>query len=100
MRKKLVICITIAMISLIAFITSAQTTCPEGCSCLTEENAKNLGYAYCQKEKILCGYDQFKNPMYCYQPTLTSVQCPVNCSCLTQDEAKKLNYILCNNKTI
>ncbi|MEM1670822.1 MAG: hypothetical protein QXT86_02075, partial [Archaeoglobaceae archaeon] len=90
------------MILLILTIPSAlSAVCPEGCTCLTEENAKKLGYAYCQKEKILCGYDQFKNPMYCYQlPVTTTPSCPVNCSCLTLDEAKKLGYVYCRNEQI
>ena len=43
------------------------TECPEGCDCLTEKEAKELGYEYCEDEKTLCGYDQHQNLMYCYQ---------------------------------
>lgn len=45
----------------------AKPICPEGCECLTEAQAKDLGYEYCGGEKIVCGYDQYQNPMYCYQ---------------------------------
>jgi hypothetical protein len=45
----------------------AQSACPEGCECLTEAQAKEFGYEYCGGEKIVCGYDQYKNPMYCYE---------------------------------
>ncbi|MEM0301621.1 MAG: CARDB domain-containing protein [Archaeoglobaceae archaeon] len=102
MKKNFGIGVLVGMILLILTIPSAlSAVCPEGCTCLTEENAKKLGYAYCQKEKILCGYDQFKNPMYCYQlPVTTTPSCPVNCSCLTQDEAKKLGYVYCRNEQI
>lgn len=48
-------------------IVEAKPTCPDGCGCLTEAQAKELGYAYCEGEKTLCGYDQSKIPMYCYQ---------------------------------
>lgn len=41
--------------------------CPEGCDCLTEEEAKELGYVYCKGKKKLCGYDQYQNAMYCYE---------------------------------
>lgn len=48
---------------------------------------------------MLCGYDQFKNPMYCYQlPVTTTPPCPANCSCLTETEAKKLNYVYWKNE--
>lgn len=46
--------------------------CPEGCMCLTEEEAAKLGYSLCQGEKILCGYDQYQKPMYCFEkPAVT-----------------------------
>ena len=44
--------------------------CPDKCTCLTEEEAKKLGYSYCQNEKILCGYDDQKKPKYCYEPSV------------------------------
>jgi len=43
------------------------TECPEGCECLTEAQAKELGYEYCGGEQIICGYDQYQKPMYCYE---------------------------------
>ena len=45
----------------------AKPICPEGCECLTEAQAKELGYEYCEGAKTLCGYDQYQNSMYCYQ---------------------------------
>ena len=45
------------------------TECPEGCECLTETQAKELGYEYCGGEQIICGYDQFQKPMHCYEKT-------------------------------
>ncbi len=55
----------------------AKPTCPEGCECLTEAQAKELGYEYCQGEKTVCGYDQYQNPMYCYEkPAVTPTPTP------------------------
>ena len=58
--------------TILAILLVLSAVCSEGCTCLSEENAKKLGYTYCQKEEIVCGYDQLKNPMYCYQPPVTS----------------------------
>lgn len=44
-----------------------KATCPEGCDCLNETQAKDLGYEYCRGEKIVCGYDQYQNPLHCYE---------------------------------
>jgi len=55
----------------------AKPICPEGCECLTEARAKELGYVYCGGEKIICGYDQYQNPMYCYEkPVVTPTPTP------------------------
>lgn len=105
-HKKILVLESAALIFTITTILPAlSAVCPEGCTCLSEENAEKLGYAYCQKEKIVCGYDQFKKPMYCYQipatpkPT-TPVSCPANCTCLTKEEAMKLNYTYCKKEQI
>jgi len=55
----------------------AKPICPEGCECLTEAQAKELGYVYCGGEKIICGYDQYQKPMYCYEkPVVTPTPTP------------------------
>ncbi|MDI6810294.1 MAG: PGF-CTERM sorting domain-containing protein [archaeon] len=41
--------------------------CPEGCVCLTVDEANKLGFAPCKGGKIFCGYDQYQKPMYCYE---------------------------------
>jgi hypothetical protein len=56
---------------------------------MTEERAKEMGYNLCSGQRIPCGYDQFKRPLYCFSP---AVRCPTNCRCLTEEEAKKLGY--------
>ncbi|MCK4731808.1 MAG: hypothetical protein KAT65_05040, partial [Methanophagales archaeon] len=55
----------------------AKPICPEGCECLTEAQANELGYEYCEGEKIVCGYDQYQNPIYCYEkPVVTPTPSP------------------------
>lgn len=55
----------------------AKSLCPEGCECLTEAQAKELRYEYCEGEKIVCGYDQYQKPMYCYEkPAVTPSPSP------------------------
>jgi PGF-CTERM protein len=79
-------------------------TCSEGCTCLTVAEAKELGYELCKGEKIICGYDQYQNPMYCYQkPSVTPTPTPVcteGCVCLAVDEANKLGFALCKGEKI
>ncbi|MCK9566149.1 MAG: hypothetical protein M0Q43_08890, partial [Methanothrix sp.] len=43
-----------------------KAKCPEGCSCMTEEKAKEMGYSPCSGQKISCGYDENKRPLYCF----------------------------------
>jgi hypothetical protein len=73
---------------------AAIAKCPEGCTCKTPEEAKKLGYQLCQGKQIVCGYDQFKKPMYCYAkpPALPPpVTCPKGCTCMTPAEAEVLS---------
>jgi len=41
--------------------------CSPGCECLTVIQSKELNYEYCNGRKTICGYDQYQNPMYCYE---------------------------------
>jgi hypothetical protein len=41
--------------------------CPQGCVCLTKEEAAKLGYQLCGGQAIQCGKDQSGNPLYCFQ---------------------------------
>jgi hypothetical protein len=55
----------------------AKPVYPEGRECLTPAQAKEIGYVYCGGEKIVCGYDQYQNPMYCYEkPAVTPTPSP------------------------
>jgi len=45
----------------------APVECPEGCACLTLDEAKNQGYSlYCEGKQTICGYDNNNVPMYCW----------------------------------
>lgn len=66
-----------------------KAKCPQGCNCLTEEKAKEMGYSPCSGQRISCGYDQNRKPMYCFSPTSP---CPAECRCLTEAAAKELGY--------
>lgn len=45
---------------------SAMATCPSGCTCMTWAEAEKYGYQLCGGKKIICDYDKFKEPMYCF----------------------------------
>lgn len=104
-------------------------TCPSGCQCLNASQAKSTGYtAYCGGTQTICSYDQFQNPMYCYQkptttvtlikpivPTTTvfitvkpttvlttvaPVQCPSGCDCFSTASAQQYGYVYCSGKQI
>lgn len=66
-----------------------KAKCPQGCSCMTEEKAKEMGYTPCSGERISCGYDANKKPLYCFS---AASPCPAECRCLTEEEARKLGY--------
>ena len=82
--------------------------CSSGCTCLSPEDAKKLGYEDCSAKQVLCSYDSAQRPMYCYQKpvslvvpgrtlvpititttTTTPTACPTGCECLPDDEARK-----------
>jgi len=77
--------------------------CPTGCTCMAVEEAKKLGYDFCQKQLTECGKDASGNILYCFgQPAATPVppQCPAGCVCMNKVEAEKLGYTLCNGQII
>jgi len=82
---------------------AAAAQCPSGCVCTTAEEAKKLGYQLCGGKQIICGYDQYQKPLYCYSkpaPSPPPPPCPTGCTCLTVDEAKNLGYQLCEGKQV
>jgi hypothetical protein len=84
--------------------------CPSGCSCLSPEEAKKLGYTDCSEKPILCSSANEKSLRYCYRAPVTIVAvtrtlipitvtttttaapaCPTGCECLTDVQAQA-NY--------
>ncbi len=48
-------------------VAPLSVTCPEGCACLTLDEAKTLGYSlYYGGNQTICGYDSNNTPMYCW----------------------------------
>lgn len=80
--------------------TTTQPQCPQGCYCLTKDDAYNkLGPNAGLCQDTPCGYDQNKNPLYCFKPTPpTTTQCQQGCYCLAKADAEKRGYTtLCQN---
>jgi len=83
--------------------TTTQPQCPQGCYCLTKDDAAKRGYTTLCLDQP-CGYDQYKNPLYCWKPPATTGApatqplCPSGCTCLTKAEAEKQGYtVLCQD---
>ena len=93
MKSTSVIILGILLLFFMILAGGAVTQCPKGCECISIEAAKKLGYSPCQGQQVLCGYDQSKNPLYCYQKPETTpvpVSCPATCDCLSDAEAKSM----------
>jgi len=65
-------------------ITASPGSCPSICSCLLSADAKKMGYTLCGGKETLCGYDQYKNPQYCFQKPATTVPSSIPATPLTQ----------------
>jgi len=64
-----------------------EVQCPQGCFCVTEAEAAEYGYTWCQNQKILCGKDATTGAdRYCFQRSVAQA-CPQGCDCLTKNEA-------------
>ena len=68
-----------------------EVTCPQGCFCATEAEAKQYGYTLCQNQRILCGKDATGVDRYCFQKPVEQA-CTQGCYCLTADDAKQRGY--------
>ena len=99
----LLACTCLLLLLLVPPVLAAD--CPSGCSCLSPEDARKLGYDYCSGKQSLCSYDSAQRPMYCYQKPVSLVvatrtlvpvtattavpsTCPTGCECLTDDQAR------------
>jgi hypothetical protein len=67
------------------------TECTEGCECLTQSEAKSLGYTY-KSSNMPCGEDLTQPPIDGYQKKYCFKQCPDGCACLTKDEGAQSGY--------
>ena len=96
-------CLLIGIISLV-FFAQAETECIKPCTCLAPDEAILLGYELCGGEKIVCGYDRFKDPLYCYQPPPEDkggmADCPGTCTCMAPEEAETIGYEPCMGEMI
>jgi len=104
-HRRLLLLAACACVLLLLVPPVLAADCPSGCSCLSPEDAKKLGYDTCSGKQVICSYDSAQRPMYCYQkpaslvaPALTLVaitatvppaQCPEGCECLTDEQAAK-----------
>lgn len=81
-----------------------EERCPQGCRCLTREEAAEMGLtAPCNGDMTICEYDDQQNPLrYCFGKPSEQPECPQGCQCLslTEEEAKKRGYSLCNEQEI
>jgi hypothetical protein len=78
-----------------------SAACPEGCSCILEEDAKQKGLTKCDPNEAPCAYQPVSltantggKPLYCYMtgvtPTVTPTAiCPENCGCMSEAVAKE-----------
>jgi hypothetical protein len=76
---------------------STTPVCPDGCSCLSDANAKAKFGAYTRCGPDVCGYEQSPSlaaviqvPKYCVKPETTTPApvCPEGCSCISEADAK------------
>jgi hypothetical protein len=75
--------------------------CPQGCRCLTKEEAVEEGLtAWCGGEVKICAYDEQQRPLrYCFEEPTEQVRCPDGCQCLTMAEGRGKNLPLCPEET-
>lgn len=104
---------------------ASTVQCPSTCSCILPSKAKELGFSrYCEDRQAICGYDETKHAMYCYEkveklvpmtqkpikPIVTisgtpvikiptspfPVQCLSGCICSRIEDAKVRGLSYCN----
>jgi hypothetical protein len=75
--------------------------CPQGCSCLTRNEAVEAGLtAWCGDEVRICEYDEQQRPLrYCFGEQTEQVRCPQGCQCLTAAAAQEKNLATCPEET-
>ena len=94
----------------------ATPVCPEGCACISDEDAKLKGLTdRCDNSQTPCGYRTAdasattaaqQIPLYCYKTTIAMVTpaaiCPEGCGCMNEGDARlkfgPFNYTRCSEK--
>ena len=80
---------------------SEGAECPQGCRCLTRNEALEAGLtAWCGGEMRICEYDEHQMPLrYCFGEQTEQVRCPQGCQCLTAAAAQEKNLATCPEET-
>ena len=80
---------------------SEGAECPQGCHCLTRNEALEAGLtAWCGGEMRICEYDEHQMPLrYCFGEQTEQVRCPQGCQCLTAAAAQEKNLATCPEET-
>ena len=92
-------------------VTTTSPVCPQGCGCMTNATGVEKGLSFCGGKLISCGYDQNKQPLYCfgeaatpscaydYQKNVCTGTCQQGYSCTLaasrKDESGKVVYAAC-----
>jgi hypothetical protein len=86
-------------------LESPTPVCPDGCTCLSDANAKARYGAYTRCSPDACGYEQSPSlaaviqvPKYCVKPETTPAPvCPDGCACISDEDAKLKGLVRCDN---
>jgi C1A family cysteine protease len=100
--SRIIMVVCVCALALVILAAAQVTECEKPCSCMSPEEAKSLGYTLCGGKEQLCGYDRFRNPLYCYGPAPEQTPglptCPAYCECMYESDAEKLGYTPCDGK--
>lgn len=76
-------------------VTPTPPVCPEGCTCTTNATAVEKGLTFCGGKLTSCGYNENKQPLYCFVGPGSSPTCPQGCLCTTDEIAKEKGLTTC-----
>ncbi|MDO8872817.1 MAG: hypothetical protein Q7V05_08830 [Methanoregula sp.] len=94
-------------VTMVSAVPTVQAVCPDGCSCMSDEEGQKMGYSYCNGVQKICGYQSWtgltastsgQRPLYCYGKGTPST-CGEGCSCMSEATAVKKfgTYQFCSN---
>lgn len=81
-------------------ITPTLSGCLQGCACITNATAVEKGLTFCGGTLTSCGYDENKQPLYCFVGQGSSPICPQGCTCTTNATAVEKGLTFCGGKLI